>query len=154
MGPSSPTRGGLSLKARAIAYLSRREHSRVELARKLSAYCEDPAEIEQVLDTLQHGNWQSDERFAEAYVQRTSARQGTMRIMQTLRQHGLPDDALGALGKQLQESEAGRARAVWDRKFGTLPVDAREYARQYRFLASRGFSSECVRRLLGARDED
>lgn len=154
MGPSSPARGGLSLKARAIAYLSRREHSRVELARKLSAYCDDPAEIEQVLDALQHGNWQSDERFAEAYVQRTSARQGTMRIMQTLRQHGLHDEALGALNKQLQESEAGRARAVWQRKFGELPADAREYARQYRFLASRGFSSECVRRLLGARDDD
>lgn len=154
MGPSSPARNGLSLKARAIAYLSRREHSRVELARKLSAYCEDPAEIERLLDTLQHGNWQSDERFAEAFVQRTSARQGTMRIMQTLHQHGLPDEALDTLRAQLQESEAGRVRAVWERKFGMLPVDARDYARQYRFLASRGFSSECVRRLLGARDED
>lgn len=154
MGPSNSVRGGLSLKARAIAYLSRREHSRVELARKLSAYCEDPAEIEQLLDALQRGNWQSDERFAEAYVQRTSARQGTMRIMQTLRQHGLPNEALNALSTQLQASEAGRARVVWQRKFGTLPTDAREHARQYRFLASRGFSSECVSRLLGARDED
>lgn len=154
MGPSSPARGGLSLKARAIAYLSRREHSRVELARKLSAYCEDPAEIEQVLDALQQGNWQSDERFADAYVQRTAARQGSMRILQTLRQHGLSDEALGALRTQLQGSEAARARAVWERKFGALPVDARDHARQYRFLASRGFSSECVSRLLGARDED
>lgn len=154
MSQSSPSRGGLSLKARAIAYLSRREHSRVELVRKLSAYCDDPAEIEHVLDVLRQGNWQSDERFAEAYVQRTSARQGTMRIMQTLRQHGLPDEALDSLRTRLQSSEAGRAREVWQRKFGELPVDAREYARQYRFLASRGFSSGCVRRLLGARGED
>lgn len=154
MEPSSPARGGLSLKARAIAYLSRREHSRVELARKLSAYCNDPIEIEHVLDALHHGNWQSDERFAEAYVQRTAARQGTTRIMQTLRQHGLPDETINTLRTQLQGSEAERARAVWERKFGELPADAREYARQYRFLASRGFSSECVRRLLGARDED
>lgn len=154
MNPNSGSRGGLSLKARAIAYLSRREHSRVELARKLSTYCDDPSEIERLLDELRRGNWQSDERFAEAYVQRTSARQGTIRIMQSLRQHGLPDEALGVLGAELQSSEAGRAREVWQRKFGAHPADAREYARQYRFLASRGFSSECVRRLLGARDED
>ncbi|MBV6271659.1 recombination regulator RecX [Alcaligenaceae bacterium CGII-47] len=154
MEPSSPPRGGLSLKARAIAYLSRREHSRVELARKLSAYCDDAAEIEQLLDMLQRGNWQSDARFAEALVQRTSARQGTMRIMQTLRQHGLPDEALDDLRTRLQDSEGVRVRAVWQRKFGALPVDARDYARQYRFLASRGFSSDSVRRLLGARDED
>lgn len=154
MGPNRFVRGGLSLKARAIAYLSRREHSRVELARKLATYCDDPAEIEQVLDALQHGNWQSDERFAEAYVQRTAARQGTMRIMQALRQHGLSDQALDDLRARLEDSEAVRVRAVWQRKFGELPTDARDYARQYRFLASRGFSSECVRRLLGARDED
>lgn len=155
MGPTESRRGGgLSLKARAIGYLSRREHSRLELQRKLARYCEDPDEIARVLDELERGNWQSDLRFAESYVQRTAARQGTARIMQTLGQHHLPDEALQDLRVQLHDTEAERAREVWARKFGHLPADPREYARQYRFLAARGFGSESIRRLLGGRDQD
>src|SRR5690606_23387690 len=139
MGPTESGRGGgLSLKARAIAYLSRREHSRLELQRKLARHCEDPDEIVRVLDELESGNWQSDQRFAEAYVQRTAGRQGTARIMQALGQHRLPDEALRDLRAQLADTEAARLREVWARKFGGLPTDPREYARQYRSLAARG----------------
>lgn len=155
MRPTEPgRRHRLSLKARAIGYLSRREHSRLELQRKLARYCDDPDEILQVLDELERGNWQSDRRFAQSYVKRKAARQGTARIMQALGQHRLPDEAVQDLRAQLHETEAQRVREVWERKFGHLPVDPREYARQYRFLAGRGFSAECVFRLLGARDDD
>uniref|UniRef100_UPI00334147D6 recombination regulator RecX n=1 Tax=Castellaniella defragrans TaxID=75697 RepID=UPI00334147D6 len=147
-------RNGPSLKARAIAYLSRREHSRLELRRKLAAYCDDPGQIEAVLDELQHHHWQSDQRYAESYVQRQAVRQGAARILQTLRRQGIDEDALRALGGGLADTESERARSVWQRKFGHPPADAREYARQYRFLASRGFSAECVRRILGARDAE
>ncbi|MDN5842781.1 MAG: recombination regulator RecX [Alcaligenaceae bacterium] len=146
--------GGPSLKARAIAYLSRREHSRLELQRKLAPHCEDPDEISRVLDELERDNWQSDRRFAESYVQRKAARQGTARIMQALGQHRLPDDDIQDLRARLRDTEAERVREVWTRKFGELPADAREYAKQYRFLAGRGFSTECIRRLLGARDDE
>ena len=149
-------RNGPSLKARAIAYLSRREHSRLELRRKLSAYSDDPAEIDAVLDTLQREHWQSDTRYAQAYVHRKSAAQGALRIMQSLRQQGVDDAELASLRHQLQGSELERAYAVWQRRFGAMPVDARDHARQYRFLAGRGFSADCIRRVLAgtARPED
>ena len=44
--------------------------------------------------------------------------------------------------------ELERAREVWTRKFGTPPADAREWARQARFLQGRGFPTDVIRRLL------
>ncbi|WP_322999748.1 recombination regulator RecX [Castellaniella sp.] len=146
------SRRGPSLKARAVAYLSRREHSRLELQRKLSAYSDDPAEIESVLDDLQRSHWQSDQRYAQAYAHRTAGRQGAQRILGTLRQQGVADDQLDGLQHSLRETEPERALAVWQRKFSAPPRDARDYARQYRFLAGRGFSSDAIRRVLSDRD--
>lgn len=143
-----------SLKARAIAYLSRREHSRLELRRKLSAHCDDPQAIDAVLDELQQSHWQSDERYAQAYVHRKASAQGARRILQELRQQGVDDAQLVDLRERLQGTESSRAYAVWQRRFGELPADAREYARQYRFLASRGFSTDCIRRVLAGRVAD
>jgi regulatory protein len=46
---------------------------------------------------------------------------------------------------------------VWQRKFGAPAADANERAKHYRFLLTRGFSSEVVRKVVkqsGAPDED
>ncbi|HEX7388373.1 MAG TPA: recombination regulator RecX [Castellaniella sp.] len=145
---------GPSLKARAIGYLSRREHSRLELRRKLASYSDDAAEIEAVLDDLAREHWQSDTRYAQAYVHRKSASQGALRILQSLRQQGVADTELASLRGSLQDTELERARAVWQRRFGVVPVDARDHARQYRFLAGRGFSADSIRRVLGGRSDD
>lgn len=153
-GDSSRRGNGPSLKARAVAYLSRREHSRQELRRKLSNWCDDPDAIEAVLDELAREHWQSDQRYAQSYAHRAAARQGTQRILGALRQQGLADGDLAELRDTLLATEMDRARAVWQRKFGQPPADPREYARQYRFMAGRGFSADCIRRLLGARADD
>lgn len=145
--PRKPS--GPSLKARAIAYLSRREHSRWELGRKLAPHAPDADSLAQLLDELERENWLSDERFVQSLINRRAARQGTMRIIQELRQHAVPDDYIAQAEEQLRESETHRARDVWEKKFGTPATDAKDYARQYRFMMSRGFSPDCVRRLLG-----
>jgi regulatory protein len=49
----------------------------------------------------------------------------------------------------LKETEPDRALEVWQKKFGHAPANAKEFARQYRFMASRGFSTDCIRRILG-----
>ena len=145
----APKRTGPSLKARAIGYMSRREHSRHELRRKLAPFTEDPNEIESLLNQLERENWLSNERFAQSLLNRRASRQGASRILSELRQHGVDDNAIANLGQQLQDTELERARAVWQKKFGQLPTNAKDYARQYRFLASRCFAAECLRRILG-----
>ncbi len=152
-GDSSRRGNGPSLKARAVAYLSRREHSRQELRRKLSNWCDDPDAIEAVLDELAREHWQSDQRYAQSYAHRAAARQGTQRILGALRQQGLADGDLAELRDTLRATEMDRARAVWQRKFGQPPADSREYARQYRFMAARTATRSTCRLTTGSRME-
>src|SRR3546814_7537585 len=97
-----------SLKARAVGFLSRREHSRLELERKLAPYAADAAELERVLDQLEREQWLSNQRFAQALVNRRAQRQGVARIVQELRQHGLADEQITALRAQLPTTEIQR----------------------------------------------
>jgi regulatory protein len=55
-----------SLKARALRYLSAREHSRQELARKLARHAQEGDDINAVLDWLTAQKFLSEERFAES----------------------------------------------------------------------------------------
>lgn len=147
---SRPARkSGPSLKARAIGYLSRREHSRLELARKLASHTEHPEDIDPLLDDLEREGWLSNERFAQSLLNRRAPKLGAGRILSELKQHGVSDTVVADLGQQLHDTELDRARAVWEKKFGQPPRNAKDYARQYRFLAARGFSVELLRRILG-----
>lgn len=151
-GDDRQARKGPSLKMRAVGYLSRREHARDELARKLAAYAEDPAEVDTVLDALEKEGWLSTERFAQSLVHRRASRQGAARIVQELRQHGVDDNQVAELRDQLRATEYDRALEVWKKRFNAKPDDRAAYAKQARFLASRGFAHDVIRRILG--DED
>ncbi|MGH8815235.1 MAG: recombination regulator RecX, partial [Achromobacter pestifer] len=152
---STQARKGPSLKMRAVGYLSRREHAREELARKLSAYAEDAAEVDAVLDVLEKEGWLSTERFAQSLVHRRASRQGAARIVQELRQHGVDDNQVAELRDQLRATEYERALEVWKKRFDAKPEVRAVYAKQARFLASRGFAHDVIRRILGdGGDED
>lgn len=151
---SRPRPKGPSLKMRAVGYLSRREHARDELARKLAPHAEDPDEVERVLDALEKEGWLSTERFAQSLVHRRASRQGAARIVQELRQHGVDDARVSELREQLRATEYERALEVWQKRFGAKPGDRAAYAKQARFLASRGFAHDVIRRILGAGDDD
>ena len=144
----------LSLKARALKYLSMREHSRLELGRKLSRYAEEGDDVEALLDFLEKNNWLSQERFAESLVNRRAGRYGNGRVLAELQQHGVKGDALDELKSGLKDTEAKRAREVWRRKFGTAPQDAEQRSKQMRFLLQRGFSQSAVRAALQGRDDE
>jgi regulatory protein len=134
------------LRSRAIKLLARREHTRAELARKL-APIGTPEDIDAVLTELERSGLLSDARAASAYVRSHAARFGAARLRQTLRSKGVAGEVIAAEVSELPD-ELGRARDIWAKKFGSTPTDARDWARQARFLQSRGFSSDVIRRLL------
>jgi regulatory protein len=133
-----------------VGLLSRREHSRAELQRKLSPHADSQEALEKVLDDLAQTGWQSDERFTQGWVHRKASGHGASRIVQDLKLQGIPAEAIAAVQAELKESEFSRAQAVWSRKFSRIgyPLSPTEYAKQGRFLASRGFSTEIIRRVL------
>jgi len=138
---------GLSLRARALQWLSQREHSRQELRTKLLRFAGDePVDVEDLLDQLAAQGHLSDARFVESRVHARYARFGNRRIELELRQHGLVPDP--ELQQQLRATEMARAHEVWHKKFGQRAVDAAGRARQARFLASRGFSAEVVHKIV------
>lgn len=144
----------LSLKARALRYLSLREHSRLELARKLARYAQEGDDVEALLDFLEKNNWLSQERFAESLIHRKAGRFGNSRVMAELQSHGVNGEALAELKAGLSETETVRAREVWRRKFGTVAADAAERAKQMRFLLQRGFSQRAARAAMQGEPED
>lgn len=127
--------------------LARREHSRAELTRKLS---DDGSqeEIQAVLDRLEQTGLLSDARFAESFVSSRAARVGNARLRHDLRAKGVADDLVAAALPAEADSEIGRAREVWRRKFDAPPGDRNEFARQARFLQSRGFAADIIRKVL------
>ncbi|WP_374595309.1 recombination regulator RecX [Aquabacterium sp.] len=144
----------LSLKGRALRYLSAREHSRSELARKLARHSDDADEVERVLDELTAKGWLSAERFVESVVHRRAERFGAARIRQELQQHGIDAAESAAALDALRQSEPERARAVWQRRFGSAPTTPADKARQMRFLIGRGFSADVIRLLLNELPRD
>lgn len=142
------------MRTRALAILARREHSRAELARKLASFAESPAEIETLLDELARRKLLSDERYAEARVHTLARKFGAVRIENELRSKGVSDAIADSAMRAARDTEVDRARAVWRKRFGVLPQNALEKARQARFLAGRGFAFATIRAILGGRFDD
>ena len=144
----------LSLKGRALRLLSQREHSRAELERKLGGPETDADELARALDDLQAKGFISEARVVESVVHRRATKLGTARVKQELQAKGLSPEAMGEALEQLRSTEVERAREVWRKKFGEPASDATERAKQMRFLASRGFSPEAIRRVVSGGEDD
>jgi regulatory protein len=144
----------ISLTGRALRLLSRREHSRAELERKLARFEEEPGSLEKALDALQAKDFISAQRVVESVVHRRSGKLGAVRIRQELQAKGLEPEAVVQAVAALAASEEDRAQAVWRKKFGSVASDGAATARQMRFLAARGFGSAVIRRVVKGYSED
>jgi regulatory protein len=133
------------LKARALRYLVRREHSRAELVRKLAPHAESEAALNAVVDLLQSRKQLSDERFAEERARSLSRKYGTAKIRQDLKQRGVADEIVERIAA---EDELGRAKAILQRKFREPARTREEQAKRARFLQGRGFSYDTIRGAL------
>ena len=138
----------LSLKGRALRLLSAREHSRAELERKLASHTPDAETLSQTLDELSAKGFLRDERVVESVVHLRASRYGTQRVVNELQRKGLSSELIRQAQDGLQSTELQRAWDVWHRKYEGAPQDNAEKLRQMRFLASRGFSQEAIRRVF------
>ncbi len=143
-----------SLKGRALRLLSQREHSRAELERKLAAHEQVPGELAKALDALQARDFINDGRAIDSVVHRRASKLGAARIQQELAAKGLSGEAVAAAMVGLRETEHSRALAVWRKKFDRPAADPNERAKQIRFLMTRGFHAEVVRKVVQGADED
>jgi len=144
------------LRARALQCLARREYSRAELRAKLLPHVTadddfeppSPEKLDALLDDLTARGWLSDVRAATQLVHARRGRFGTQRITHEMRQKGIAEELISDALPELKESELEAAREVWQRKFGVAPQDAKEKARQMRFMQSRGFGFDVIFKVL------
>ncbi|UVK99808.1 recombination regulator RecX [Pseudomonas sp. B21-048] len=146
----------VAVRRTAMDLLARREHGRVELTRKLRQRGALPEMIDTALDRLTEEGLLSESRYLESFVSyRARSGYGPLRIREELSQRGLQrtdiELALRESGINWQE----QLEDTWRRKFaGHLPIDARERAKQGRFLSYRGYSMEMISRLFSGREMD
>ena len=142
-----------SLRERAVKLLAGREHSRLELRRKLAPHAESPEQLEALLDELTRKSQQSDERFAELRSRVLSRKYGSRRIAHDLRAKGVSDEVIQASVGEARGTELARAKEAWRKRFGAKPANALEKAKQMRFLQGRGFSFDTIRAVIGGLED-
>ena len=143
-----------SLLARATALLARREHSEHELSLKLTQKGHPLGEIRAVLADLKVHGLLSDERFTESLVNSRRERgYGPLRISQDLRSKGVAQELIERWVDVNDPQWLDVLRMTWTKKFGgDAPESYKEWARQARFLQSRGFTSEQIRKIVDLDD--
>ena len=130
---------------RALRLLARREHSRAELERKLGPHAGSSDVINGVVEVLVQKKQLSDERYAEERARSLSRKYGAARIRQDLKSKGVDPEFISRVSA---EGELDRARAILERKYREPAATREERAKRMRFLQSRGFSTDVIRRLL------
>ena len=137
--------------------LARREHSRLELERKLRARGFEASVVTLVLDGLARDRLLEEDRFVESFIRaRARKGQGPARIRGELVQRGVDENRVSAGLTDADCDWAALAAEVRVKRFGAAaPADFRERARQASFLQYRGFEADHVRAALDiAADSD
>lgn len=146
----------VAVRRAAMDLLARREHGRVELARKLRKRGAADDLIETALECLAQEGLLSESRYLESFVSyRARAGYGPLRIREELTQRGLPRADIEQAIRESGIDWRQQLEATWQRKYaGQLPGDARERAQQGRFLSYRGYPADLIGRLLRGMDID
>ncbi|MGO1071620.1 recombination regulator RecX [Lysobacter sp. CA199] len=132
---------------RALGLLTRREHSRKELTRKLTSRGLDRDEVVAAVDRLTDAGWQNDARFAESLIRsRAGNGYGPVHIRAELGMHGLDNQAIVEALQNYPGDWLENARDLARRRFGEdyfrEPALRRKAAD---LLLRRGFDGETVR---------
>jgi regulatory protein len=132
---------------RALGLLVRREHSRRELTRKLTARGVERDDAVAAIDKLEAAGWQDDNRFAELLVRSRAANgYGPIRIRAELNMHGLGREAIAAALESAEVDWDALARDLAGRRFGEGLTDDRDRQRKAAdWLMRRGFNGAQVR---------
>ena len=146
-----------SLRQRALEYLGKREYSYKELGQKLKSYLEEDQDAESItaiLDDFKTRGWLSDARFTEQMVHARRTKFGSSRIVHELHEKGIDSSLIEGAIEQLKETELDSAKEVWQKKYRDAPANRDEWAKQARFLQSRGFGFDVIKKVLNTQADD
>lgn len=142
----------IAIRKVAMDILAMREHGRIELKRKLLRKGALPELVDAVLDQLTSDKLLSEQRYLESYIRsRVNAGYGPLRIQQELMERGISKADIKQALQEAPYDWQEKLEEAWQRKFNTFPQDAKEKAKQGRFLLYRGFYMDAVSKLLNSK---
>ena len=107
----------ISLKKRALYYLGKREYSKAELKKKISAYAESLSiskdDIEYMLSELEKNSWLSDKRFTEQFIYSKKNKFGIKKIAYELKLKGVDDQIISHAIDSIRSEEFLLAQEIW-----------------------------------------
>ncbi|HYG31774.1 MAG TPA: recombination regulator RecX [Methylophilaceae bacterium] len=142
---SKPT---INLRERALGFLSRREYSYKELEQKLRGYAEEQDDVPALLEDFKKRGWLSEERYTEQIVHARKGKFGSLRVAHELREHGVAEELISKAVAEVKTDEVANARAIHRKKYKAPPANREEWAKQARFLQSRGFGFDVIKQVL------
>jgi regulatory protein len=131
-------------------FLALREYGQKELINKLRSKGFSDEISSSVVERLTEDGLQNDSRFIESFIRsRIKQGKGQLKITQELEQKNLPSQSIFSALNNLDMNWIELAHEVRIKKFGNnLPDDFNKKAKQIRFLQSRGFENEIIRKIL------
>jgi len=138
----------------ALNLLARREHTKLELQRKLTAKGYRSDDVAEVISTLEQQGLQSDERFIESYVAMRCRRGfGPIRIKMDLCERGIAQELADCFIRNCEVAWPELAEKIRCKKFGSkIPTNLQEQAKQMQYLYYKGFDSDLTRRVLQSKN--
>jgi len=106
------------------------------------------------LDDFKKRGWLSDARFTEQLVQARKSKFGSARVANELREKGVADDLIVNAVTEIKENEFEHACEICRKKFKASPDSRENWAKQARFLQSRGFGFDVIKKVLNTKLED
>jgi len=137
-------------RKKAMDFLALREYGQKELINKLRSKGFSDEISSSVVERLSEDGLQNDSRFIESFIRsRIKQGKGQLKITQELEQKNLPSQSIFSALDNLDMNWSELAHEVRIKKFGNnLPDDFNKKAKQIRFLQSRGFENEIIRKIL------
>lgn len=141
-----PSRPPPTATQRALGLLTRREHSRKELTRKLAARGVEPAEVDAAVERLAGAGWQDDRRFAESLVRaRASSGYGPLHIRAELATHDISAESRAEAVDAFDGDWGELARDLVVRRFARIEDPRLRERKSIDLLLRRGFPTEIAR---------
>ena len=136
------------MRERALGFLSRREYSYKELEQKLRGFAEESDDLPALLEDFKKRGWLSEERYTEQIVHARKGKFGSLRVAHELREHGVAEELISKAVAEVKTDEVANARTIHRKKYKAPPANREEWAKQARFLQSRGFGFDVIKQVL------
>ena len=128
--------------------VARREHTRLELTKKLIVRGFERGDVDTLLNDFEEKGWLDERRYIDIFLRAKRCRYGNLKLIRELEVRGISRDLIEEVRPGIQSGELDAAQGVWQKRFGVQPKNSTELAKQIRFMQSRGFEQEVIKSVV------